>query len=429
MPSPLAALALLSALTPLAPVPKGGAADNWPQWRGPKNDGHSPVTGLPSKWSETENVVWKCKVPGPGAGTPCIWGDKIFFTAVGEKALVLVCVGTDGKIAWEKPIGTGNKAARNDEGNSASASCSTDGERVYAFVGDGSLVAYDFAGAEQWKVDTVKTYGEFKIQFGAHWSPVLYKGKLYVTLMHRGTQAVVCFDAKTGKEDWKADRKSDGKGESPDVYTSPFVWEKGDKAALVVHGNDYCTAHDLKDGKELWRVTELNPKAKYNMAWRAVSSPLVTPDLIIVPSCKNGVTVGIDPNTASGDIAPDDAKKGELWRIAKDTPDVPCPTLVNGTLFIWKENSNLLAYDAKTGKKTGELKVTNERHRASPVYADGKLIVVGREGTMAVVDPKPQPEMIGDKIKLPDTFTASPAVSGGRIYLRGWNHLWAIGTK
>ena len=152
-------------------------------------------------------------------------------------------------------------------------------------------------------------------------------------------------------------------------------------------------------------------------------------DLIVVPSCKNGVTVGIDPNTAKGDIAPGDKKAGELWRIAKDTPDVPCPTLVNGTLFIWKESNNLLAYDAKTGKKTGELKVTNERHRASPVYADGKLIVVGREGTMAVVDPKPEPEMVGEKIKLPDTFTASPVVCGGRIYLRGWNHPGAIGTK
>nr|MCU0703373.1 PQQ-like beta-propeller repeat protein [Fimbriiglobus sp.] len=292
----------------------------------------------------------------------------------------------------------------------------------------GSLVAYDFAGNEKWKVDTVAKYGKFEIQFGAHWSPVLHQGKLYVCLMHRKLQQIICFDAKTGKEEWKADRTSDGKGESPDVYSSPFVWEKGNKAALIVHGNDYCTAHDLKDGKELWRVTELNPKAKYNMAWRAVSSPLVTPDLIIVPSCKNGVTVAVDPNTAKGEIAPDAKTAGELWRIPKDTPDVPCPILVNGTLFVWKENSNLLAYDAKTGKKTGELKLTNERHRASPVFADGKLILVGREGNMATVKAKPEPETI-EKMKLPDTFTASPAVSGGRIYLRGWNHLWAIGTK
>lgn len=224
MPRSFVAFALLAAVAPVA------LAENWPQWRGPKNDGHSSETKLPSKWSETENVVWKCKLPGPGAGTPCVWDDKMFLTAVGEKDLLLLCVGTDGKVKWEKAIGSGNKAARGDEGNSASASCSTDGERVYAFVGDGHLVAYDFAGTQKWAVDCAKTYGEFKIQFGAHWSPVLHKGKLYVTLMHRGVQEIVCFDAKTGKEEWKADRKSDSPAgvESADVYCSPFVWEKGE---------------------------------------------------------------------------------------------------------------------------------------------------------------------------------------------------------
>lgn len=420
---------MLRRLLPLLLFVSPAAAENWPQWRGPKNDGHSGETKLPAKWSETENVVWKCKMPGPGASTPCVWGEHIFLTAATDKDLVLLCVGTDGKEKWAKPLGGGNKAARGDEGNSASASCSTDGERVYAFVGDGHLAAYTFAGEQVWVVDTAKEYGKFEIQFGGHWTPVLHTGKLYVCLMHRKLQRIFCFDAKTGKEEWKADRTSDGRGESPDVYSSPFVWQKGDKAALIVHGNDYCTAHSLKDGSELWRVTELNPKAKYNMAWRAVSSPLVTPDLIVVPSCKNGVTVGIDPNTAKGTIAPGDTAAGELWRIPKDTPDVPCPILVGDTLFVWKENNNLLAYGAKDGKRTGELKVTNERHRANPVYADGKLLVVGREGTMAWVDPKPEPELVGEKMKLKDTFTASPAVSGGRIYLRGWDHLWAIGEK
>ena len=406
------------------------AAENWPQWRGPKNDGHSSATGLPDQWSATENVVWTAKMPGPGAGTPCVWDDKIFLTAVDGKDLVAFCVGTDGKDKWKTVIGAGNKPARNDEGNSASASCCTDGKLVFAFVGDGHLAALDFDGQIRWTVDVQKDYGKFAIQFGAHWTPLLHDGKLYVTNMHRGAQQILCLNATTGKELWKADRASDApKGvESYDVYCSPFIWEKGDKAALIVHGNDYCTAHSLADGKELWRVTELNPKEKYNRAWRAVSSPLVTPDLIVVPSCKNGVIVGIDPNIAKGDIKPGDKAAGELWRITKGTPDVPSPLLVDGTVYIWKENSSLIAYDAKTGEKTGELKIHSERNRANPVFADGKLILVGREGTMATAKPGKEPELL-HKMKLPDTFTSSPAVSGGRIYLRGWNTLYAIGVK
>jgi hypothetical protein len=403
-------------------------AENWPQWRGPKNDGVSNEKNLPSEWTDTKNVVWKLKMPGPGAATPCIWEDKIFLTSVEGDKLVVFCVGTDGKNKWKKEIGSGNKTARADEGNSASASCSTDGKLVYAFVGDGTLAAFDFKGDLKWSLDTQKTYGEYKIQFGAHWTPVLHKDHIYFTLMHRGAQDLLKIEAATGKVIWKVKRPSDAPAgvESPDVYTSPFIWEKADNALLIVHGNDYCTAHKLTDGSEVWRVTGLNPKDKYNRAWRAVASPLVTPDLIVVPSCKNGVTVGIDPSKAKGDIGP--GNPAELWRHAKNTPDVPSPLLAEGVLYIFKETQNLMAYKPMTGESIYTEKITNARQRANPVYGDGKLYLVGREGDMAVVKAGPTFEMIS-KTKLPDVFTASPAISNGRLYLRGFDYLWAIGAK
>jgi outer membrane protein assembly factor BamB len=417
-------IALSVLLFGLAPV----SAENWPQWRGPKNDGHSTEKGLPSEWSETKNVVWKVKMPGPGSSTPCVWGDKLFFTSMVDADVLLMCFDTAGQEKWRKKMGSGTFRTRGDEGgNLASASCSTDGKLVFALVGTGNLAAFDLDGNEKWTKD-LQAYGKYSIQFGTHWTPVLHDGRLYVTVMHREAQIIVCFDAETGKELWKADRTSDApRGvESHDVYASPFLWTKGSEALLIVHGNDYCTAHSLKDGSEVWRVSELNPKASYNRAWRAVSSPLVTPDLIVVPSCKRGVTVAVDPAKAKGDLKP--GGEGELWRIPRGTPDVPSPLIVDDILYFWKEENSLVAYEVKTGKQTGELKVSNERHRANPVYADGKIIVVGRDGTTATVKPGKEPELIS-KIKMPDTFTASPVVSGGRIYLRGWNNLWAIGTK
>src|SRR5262245_58043032 len=48
-------------------------ADDWPQWRGPKNDGLSAEKNLPTEWSADKNVVWKLKMPGIGAGTPVVW--------------------------------------------------------------------------------------------------------------------------------------------------------------------------------------------------------------------------------------------------------------------------------------------------------------------------------------------------------------------
>jgi outer membrane protein assembly factor BamB len=425
---------LLSATLALAAM-NPASADHWPQWRGPKNDGHAPTAiGLPAQWSESENIVWKLKLPGAGSSTPCIWGDSIFLTAMDGSDVVLMCIGTDGQERWRKLMGSGSiRTMRDENGNLASASCSTDGKLVFAFVGSGKLAAFDFAGNEVWATDLTKKYGDFTsgrvIQFGGHWTPVLHDGRLYMTVMHRLGQHVIAFDAGTGKEVWVIDRPSDSpRGvESPDVYASPFVWQRGDQALLIVHGNDYCTAHKLEDGAEVWRVTELNPKGpRYNRAWRAVSSPLVTPDLIVVPSCKRGVTVGVDPATAKGEIAP--GSLGEKWRIPRNTPDVSSPILVDDIVYLMGEGGTLYAHEAATGKQLYDVSITTMRHRASPVYADGKLYLTGRDGVVVVVKPGREFEELS-KNTLPDTFTASPAVAGGRIYLRGFDTLWAIGTK
>lgn len=421
--------ALLLTLAVAAPA----FADNWPQWRGPKNDGTSAETGLPTEWGPDKNVVWKFKLPGVGASTPCIWGDHIFLTAQGGTDVFLLCVGTDGQEKWRKQVGAGEFFTRGDEGgNLATPSPSTDGKLVYVFVGSGLLAAFDFAGNQVWGVNLQEKYGKFAdrriIQFGAHWTPALDRGKLYHVLLHRKAQVILCFDAATGKELWHTSRPSDSPPgvESPDVYASPFVWRNGDRAALIVHGNDYCTAHDLADGKEVWRVMGLNPKANYNRFWRAVSSPLVTPDLIVVPSCKDGVTVGVDPLAAAGEVAP--GKPGELWRMRRGTPDVPSPVRVGDVVYLWRETKTLTAVDARSGKELYSEDVTNTRHRANPVAADGKLFLVGREGNMPVVKAGREFELVA-KNKLPDTFTASPAVAGGRLYFRGWDYLWAVGAK
>ncbi|MCZ2344305.1 MAG: PQQ-like beta-propeller repeat protein [Bacteroidales bacterium] len=403
-------------------------ADNWPQWRGPKNDGHSTEKNLPTEFGPDKNVLWKAPMPGPGASTPCIWGDKIFLTAQAGEDLVLFCINTEGKTLWTTKMGSGKATYRGDEGNLASASCSTDGRLVFAFVGSGELGAYDFDGKPVWQINTQEKYGPFKIQFGAHWTPVLYKDRLYVELFHRGAQLLIALDKNTGKEIWKVTRTSDSPQgvESPDVYASPFIWEGKSGSLLIAHGNDYCTAHKLDDGAEVWRVTELNPKDSYNRAWRAVSSPLVTPDLIVIPSCKRGVTVGLDPLKAQGTINP--GNTAEVWRLPKGTPDVPSPIRVGNLIFLMGEKGDLTEMDAKTGEIIVNERITNERHRANPVLADDKLYLLGREGTCPVVQPAKPFEVLA-KNKLPDTFTASPATADGRLYLRGWNFLWVIAKK
>lgn len=396
-------------------------ADNWPQWRGPKNDGHSSEKGLPNEWGPDKNLVWKFKMPGRGSSTPCVWGDKIFLTSLEGEDVVLMGVGVDGKEKWKEKISVAAKAGRGDEGDAASASCSTDGKHVWTFAGSGKLVCYTVDGKRVWD-DDLQKYGKFAIQFGCHWTPVLYKDRLYLQVMHRGAQIVVALDAAKGTELWKVARPGYGKGESPDTYSSAFIWEGQGGPLLVAHGNDYCTGHKLEDGSEVWRVAGLNPNT--NGAWRFVSSPLVTPDLIVVPSCKNGPTVAFNPVGAKGDINPEN--KAELWRF-KSTPDVVPPVKVGDIVYLL-DNGPLTAIDAKTGMQIYREQLAKQIYRSNMVVADGKIIVVGRDGIGQVVQAGKDFKLLATN-DLKEKVYASPAIANGRIFIRGWENLYCFGTK
>ena len=418
-------LLLLSGVLALTTV-SSAFAENWPQWRGPKNNGHSGETNVPTEWGPEKNILWKLPLPGQGSSTPCVWDDKIFITCPDENDIVLMCIGTDGGVKWKKPISnTGKVSYKNEKANDASASCTCDGKHVWAFAGNGSLVCFTMDGEQVWKND-LQHYGKFSIQFGCHWTPVLFKGVLYAQVMHRNAQILVAFEAATGKELWKVERPGYSKGESPDVYSSAFIWEGEGGPLLIAHGNDYCTGHKLTDGSEVWRVAGLNPKN--NGAWRFISNPLISPDLIVAPSCKDGPTVAFNPVGASGTIDPEN--KSELWRITPSilrTPDVVTPTRAGDIVYIAADGP-LAALDAKGGKLLYREEVSKGIHRAHLVIADGKLYVTSITGAVDIVQTGPTFKKIATNT-IPDTLYASPAISNGRIYLRGWKYLWAIGPK
>jgi outer membrane protein assembly factor BamB len=257
-----------------------------------------------------------------------------------------------------------------------------------------------------------------------HTTPLLYQDRLYMQLIHSGGAWVFALDPATGKEIWKVARKSDGYAENEHSYASPCLWHHGPDAYLITHGNDYAIAHRLTDGSEIWRVGDLNPKENYRPDLRFVASPVATPDLIVVPTAKSGAVVGIRPD-ASGVVTP--GTTGEVWRLERNSPDVPSPLIVNGLVYLCRETGVLMCLDAKTGKQLYSQRTHTERHRASPVYGDGKVYLTARDGVVTVIKVGPTYNVLATN-RLEDHFTASPAISNGRIYLRGFDALYAIGT-
>ncbi len=409
-------------------------AANWPNWRGPTQNGVSTETGIPAEFGPGKNVAWKVKLPGPAGASPVVWGDQVYVTSVDGQKLLLQAWSTAGKLKWQHQVGTGNKVVRGDEGNSASPSPVTDGKHVWAMMANGEIACYAVDGQLAWKRDLRTAYGPFKIAFGLTASPVHEDGKIILQMIHgsRGAKPeedqglLVALDAGTGKQVWKQVRRSDAYDENKHSYTSPFIYNDGKTRLLISHGADYTIAYNPTDGAEVWRKGGLNPqndpRKKYHRTLRFVASPTAIPGLIVIPTAKNGPVVAIRPD-GKGDIS--NAKSQHVWTRPNNTPDVPCPLIHDGLVYLCRENGNLVCMDAKTGQEYYHERTHRQRHRASPVFVDGKVICVARDGMISVVQAGKTFKMLAQN-NMGDAIAASPAIAGGTMYIRSFGSLWAI---
>lgn len=403
-------------------------AENWPQWRGPRLNGVSQESNIPVKWSKTENVVWRSPLPGPAGSTPIVWEDRIFLTSGNEDHVVLLCFDREGKQLWLRDLGGGNRQVVGGEGNAASPSPSTDGRHVWAFAGNGILACFDFAGEEVWKFDVQDRYGRFEIQYGMTSTPVLDGDRLYMQIIHgegnpdTREALVVCLDKETGREIWKHDRRSDARAECEHSYASPTIYRDDTRSFLITHGADYVMGHDLESGKEIWRCGNLNLPGQYNPTMRFVASPVAAEGLIVAPTAKRGPVVAIR-SSARGDVT--HSNDAIAWRMSRNTPDVPSPLIHDSLVYLCREEGTLICLDAETGEKYYEKRTVRDRHRASPIYADGKIYCISRRGVVTVVKAGKEFEILAQN-EMGEPITSSPVVSDGALYLRTFDALYAI---
>jgi outer membrane protein assembly factor BamB len=413
-------------------------AEDWPQWRGPRNDGISTDSGIPADWSKTKHVAWRTPLPGRAGATPCVWNDRIFLTSNEGDDLVLLGVGTrDGAILWKRKVGDGNRDARAGEGNSASPSPCTDGEHVWVFFGTGVLACYTADGEEVWKTDVNERFGKLDIQFGMTSTPVLDGDALYLQLIHgpmklddhTRTGKVIRLDKRTGKTVWEVDRVTNADFECKHSYASPFLYRHDGREFLVAHGADCITGHALADGRELWRFgglngpTGTNPKP-HDQTFRFVASPCLAPGAIIVPTCKGGPTVALRVND---DLAGDCTGKAAVVKWTNPlTPDVSIPLVADGLVYLLHTDGKLQCVDLETGKDVYLKRTHTAQHRTSPLLADGRIYYGSNDGWVTVVRAGRTFEQLAAVDFDGEAITASLLVSNGVLYVRSYDALYAI---
>jgi outer membrane protein assembly factor BamB len=399
--------------------------EDWPHWRGPLLDGVGQAKTLPDEWSETKNLIWKTPLPATGSSTPIVIKGNIFLTLELNKEVLLLCLGEDGKDRWRRKV-CDSSGKGNGERTNASPSPVSDGRHVIVMTGTGEVVAFSLEGKEAWRFNAQERYGKFRLGFGFHVTPVLHERKLYLQLIHAGDALLACVSPETGDGLWRVERKSDGVAECEHSYASPTAHRHGEVNVVITHGNDYCIGHDPGTGKELWRIGGLNPKDRYNRTLRFVASPVVHEGLVIAPSAKGRGMVGVRLSEAKGLIMK--GARGELWRTDKGTTDVTSPLVYQGIVYFCKENGTVLCLDALTGEQLYQERFHGQTYRGSPVAANGRIIFTARDGTFTVLRAGRTYETLA-KNKLDDQFTASPVIVNERLYLRGYQNLYAIGLK
>jgi outer membrane protein assembly factor BamB len=398
-------------------------ADDWPQWRGPDLNGTSRETGLPLKWSPSENVAWKLAMPAWSGSTPIIWKDRIFLNVADGDNLELWAVDrVKGELLWKRPLGSGNVKLRKQ--NMSSPSPVTDGQNVWVMTGTGVFKAFDFAGKELWAREIQKDYGQFGLNWGYASSPLLHDGALFVQVLHGmktdDPSYVLRIDPKTGRTVWRVERPTNAIRESPDSYTTPALVRRGKDFELVVTGGDVVTGHDPATGKELWRANGLNPGNDPNN--RIVASPVVIGEVVIAPT-------RVKPLLAIKAGGRGDVTDSHRVFSYENGPDVPTPVSDGQHLYIVNDKGVVYCLDAKTGKEVyGQQRLKTGTYSASPILGDGKIYVTNEEGVTSVFKTGPQFELLAENA-MEDYVLSSVAISDGQIFLRTAQFLYAIGKR
>ena len=399
------------------------AAGNWPQWRGPSLNGYSEETGLPVTWDQQANITWKLPMPAWSGSTPIIWGDRIFLNVADSGKIFLWCLDRNkGEVLWKRHLSDGDVKMRKQ--NMSSPSPVTDGTNVWVMTGTGILKGFDFAGKELWSRDLQAEYGKFGLNWGYASSPLLHQESLYVQVlrgMHTTDKAYVMrVDKKTGKNVWRIERPTDAQRESPDAYTTPTLIRNGAELELVVSGGDYVTGHDLGTGKELWRGGGFNLGG--DPAYRVIASPVAHGDMVYVPT-------RVRPLQAfraggRGDVT----KSHRVWGF-DNGPDVPSPVTDGKYFYSINDRGIVYCLDAKTGVEIyGGQRIKPGTYSASPVLADGKIYITSEEGLTTVIKAGPKFEVLAENA-MNDYCLSSIAISDGQLFLRTTGHLYCIGKR
>ena len=444
------------------------SAADWPRFRGPNGSGVAADTGLPTEFGPTKNVAWKAAVPF-GRSSPVVAGGRVFITASEGDALVTLAYdAATGRPLWTRQVKRTHQHKTYKANDPASPTPAADAKSVYVFFPDFGLISYTFDGKERWR----HPLGPFENFYGISSSPVIAEGLLLLLCDQTRGSFLAALDKETGRQKWKTERATQTEG-----WSVPIVY----KDQVLAVGSARVDSYFLSTGEPRWWMT-LNSNG-------SMGTPVIHGDALIVaasgseqpwmpsfaatvvkldkdgdgrlsiPECKDESEwfehfAWVDSNhdqflderewnvarsLGTGEygavaIPLAGEKKGQLdaasnvqWRFKRNLPYVPAPLLYDGVFYMAKDGGIVTSLEPGTGAllKQGRSEKAPGQYLASPVAADGKIFMVSEEGKLTVLKAGAQWEVLAVN-NLEDECYATPAISGGRIFVRTRGTLYAF---
>ena len=399
-------------------------AGDWTQFRGPGGLGISDEKEIPVKWSSTDNIAWKAELPGPGASSPTVVGQRVFLTcytgyglepAKGDPAELrrhLLCFDrSSGQELWRKTFEPKLPEHKYEGEGSyhgyAASTPTSDGERLYVFFGKSGVFCFDLDGQQLWQTSV----GDGTHGWGSGTSPVLF-GKLLLVNASVESGSLVALDKLSGKEEWRA------KGVGA-AWNSPLLLNKESRSEVIVSAQNRLLSFDPNNGQPLWNADGVH---------RYVC-PSVVAHGDIVYAIGGGHTSLAVRTGGSGDVT----ESHTVWRKPKGS-NVGSPVYLDGHLYWATDGGGIVCcQNAATGEFVFEKRLDPSAGTiwSSPVLADGKLYFVSQRNGTFVVAAKPEFELLAHNTFADDDSrtNASPAVSHGQLLLRTDRALYCIGKK
>jgi outer membrane protein assembly factor BamB len=434
-----------------ATVAAASPAADWPWWRGPLGTGESPESDLPTTWSGDDGVAWSVALAGAGVSSPVVAGDRVFVTsqvgrgarkpgqhpllartdpevAKAERALdggsgepgqadaavVFVVEAFDresGRRLWERRVpAEGPLPEVHEKHNLATPSPVSDGERVYAWFGTGQVVALTVDGARVWERHLGRENGPFTLDWGHSSSPALDGDLLYLLCYHEPASYLLAVDKRTGATRFKVDRPARTRS-----YSTPVLIEGPAGRELIVNATDAIEAFDPASGALLWQVG--GPHSF------GIGVPSLHDGVLYASrGYRSGPYLAIRPGGRGG---ADTSATHVIWKADTGAPYVSSLVVHRGLLFMGSDTGVVTCVDAASGEKLWQER-TGAIFSASPVAGDGKIFLSSETGETLVYAAEREPRLIA-RNAIDGRIVASPAIAGGRIYLRTDTRLFAVG--